>query len=195
MPSCSTARRACSPTPPSGCGCKLDTATLRDVGRRDRVAQGRGLSHRRSTPAVAAAAALPAGSTAEQADRPAAGLRDGSRTSGGQLDFEDVLLATAGMIEPEPAVADAGARAVPLLRRRRVPGRLAAAAPPAAASGSATAATSASSATPARPSTPSPARAPTTCSSSRAGYPDADGGAARAELPLDADRSSTPPTG
>ncbi len=45
-----------------------------------------------------------------------------------QLDFEDVLLATAGMIESEPRIAEQVRGAVPVLRGRRVPGCLAAAA-------------------------------------------------------------------
>ena len=80
-----------------------------------------------------------------------------------QIDFEDVLLVTAGMIEAEPRVAEQVRVAVPLLRRRRVPGRLAAAAGAARALARDRAPTSASSATRARRSTRSRGRRASSC--------------------------------
>ena len=78
----------------------------------------------------------------------------------GFIDFEDVLLLTIGVLEVPPGHRRPGARAVPELRRRRVPGRQPAAAAPARAAGSARASRCAWSATRARPSTRSPAPAP-----------------------------------
>ena len=152
------------------------------------------LTHRAVRGTVAARDRCPASLTVEQAidlQQAYEDLKDERR----QIDFEDVLLACAGMIEIEPRVAmqvreqyrffvvDEYQDVSPLQHAA------------AASSGSATAATCASSATPARPSTRSPGAAATTCSTSRARHPRRHRRAARAELPLDARRSSTRPTG
>ena len=112
-------------------GLKVDTATLRDLAAEiewrktsglgiDAYAvgiAGRGLPGRLDVDQVVA--------MQEAYER----LKDERK----QIDFEDVLLAMAGHDRGGAVRRPAGARAVPLLRRRRVPGRVAAAARPARA--------------------------------------------------------------
>ncbi len=88
-----------------------------------------------------------------------------------RIDMEDVLLCAAAVLGEDERVGGGGPPAVQLVRRRRVPGRQPAAEPRCSTSGSAVATRCAWSATPRRRSTRSPARRPTTCSSSRRSSP------------------------
>ena len=106
---------------------KLDTATLRDVAAEIEWRKVSGLSIEQYAARARRRVTCPAPSTAEQARRPAAGVRRPQgraqavrlRGRAARLRRDDRDRAGRG---------HAGARAVPLLRRRRVPGRLAAAA-------------------------------------------------------------------
>ena len=106
------------------------------------------------------AAPDPAGSTPTAVGAAAARSTSRSSATRGVIDFEDVLLLTVGVLAGAPAGRRGGARPVPALRRRRVPGRQPAAAAPARPVARRAATSCASSATPARPSTPSPAPRP-----------------------------------
>ena len=105
-----------------------DTATLRDIASE---IEWRKVSMRSIEQHAALGRSVGRVSTEQMVDlqRAYEVLKDDRR----QLDFEDVLLACAGMLEAEPRVAASRPRAVPPLHRRRVPGRLAAAEPAARA--------------------------------------------------------------
>ena len=85
--------------------------------------------------------------------------------------MEDVLLLTAGMLAEEERVAAQVRRPVQVVRRRRVPGRLARSSRPCSTCGSADVTRSAWSATRPRRSTPSPAPTPTISATSARSSP------------------------
>ena len=89
----------------------------------------------------------------------------------GRMDMEDVLLLHRRHARRGRAGRRPGPRAVQVVRRRRVPGRLARSSRRCSTCGSAAATRSASSATRPRRSTPSPAPTPTTSATSRSKFP------------------------
>ena len=112
----------------------------------------------------------------------------------GRMDMEDVLLLDRRPARRGRAGRRPGPPAVQVVRRRRVPGRLARSSRRCSTCGSAAATSSAWSATRPRRSTPSPAPTPPTCATSRSKFPGTTSHRAGPQLPLHAPRSSRPPT-
>ena len=113
-------------------GMKVDTATLRDVAGEIEWRKVSGLSLEQYEAAVTRGRPLPDRMDTERMLAMQVAyeqLKDERR----QLDFEDVLLVTAGMIEQEPSVAMQVREQYRFFVGRRVPGRLAGAVAVAAA--------------------------------------------------------------
>ena len=122
--------RILAPMAASRRGVSTDSVARARRRRRDRVGEGRARSSPPTTSAARSARGASRRARSRHAERRRALSRrtTTARRADGFIDFEDVLLLTVGILDTRPDIADEVRRGLPLVHRRRVPGRQPAAA-------------------------------------------------------------------